>query len=101
MARPKLLSVKILPNHGAMVVYKSTREGVIRQFRRPDEHLSTFEAAHLLGTYPIMVGRMVKSGTLKGARGPFGYKVSLPDIRRVMRLPASKRIGAVSRNGKR
>ena len=95
MAKPKLISVRVLKNHGARIIYKSTRTGLERVFVRPDGVLSTFEAAKLLKTYPLMILRMVAVKRLAGRRDCYGRTtVSLAECRRLLRLPALGRLQA-------
>lgn len=87
MAGPKLVGVKLLKNHGAVVTTVSTKTGRSERFVRPDGVLSTFEVAHLLRTYPNMVLRMVNTGRLRGRRSR-GFKTLVPlaSVRAFLRL---------------
>lgn len=94
MARPRLVSAKMLPNHGAVIVHVSTRYGRTQRFVRPNGTVSSFEAAKLLGTYPIMVRRMFKAGAIKAKADARGVlSVPLSECRRLLDIPRSRRIG--------
>lgn len=83
MAAPKLASIRLLKNHGALVVYRSTR-GVRRRFVRPNGWLSVPEAAAVLSTYRNMIYRMDRAGILRLSAGQ-PHKVRLASVRRILR----------------
>ncbi|HYM66711.1 MAG TPA: hypothetical protein VEW68_05430 [Patescibacteria group bacterium] len=93
MAPPKIKSVRLLSNHGAVVIFTGTR-GTRRRFERPDGFLTCHEAAVLLETYPNMIRRMDRAGLIR--LGPSGNRrrVPLSELRRLMRLPRSLRASA-------
>lgn len=97
MATPRLMSVKILRNHGARIVHRSTR-GVRRRFERPNGFLSIQETSMLLGTYNNMVRRMIRAGRLEAVKRPGPRRVVLASVRLLMREPAARRLTA-SPNG--
>lgn len=94
MAAPKIKSVRLLKNHGAVVTTESTRTGLVRRFIRPDGSLTTFEAAAMLGTYSNMIVRMATSGRITADRDERGrLMVPLRECRRIKRLAPGRRLG--------
>jgi len=91
MAAPRLVSVRILKNHGALVVYRSTRRGDVRRFERPDGSLSVPEAAHLLRTNRNMVRRMERAGRISIRRSGGRMRVPLAECRLLLSLRVDQR----------
>lgn len=61
MARPRLISVKLLRNHGAAVVYETPARRTER-YVGPDGYLSAPEASMLLGMSRTQLYRMARAG---------------------------------------
>ncbi len=99
MARPKLISVKLLANKGARIKYRSTR-GQRERFERPNGALSVREAAMLLDTYPNMIYRMATAGRLAITPGPV-RTVGLSQIRAILKLSKRDRATAAPPGGQR
>lgn len=92
MARPKLISVKLLANKGARIKYRSSR-GQRERFERPNGFLTVLEASRLLETYPNMVYRMGAAGRL-ALRPGTRFAVSLAECRAILALPRHHRATA-------
>jgi hypothetical protein len=84
----------MLRNHGARIVYSSTRYGEVVKFVRPNGRLSSFEAARVLGTYRNMLIRMAQAGRLKITSRAGKASVPLSEVRRLLALPADQRTTA-------
>jgi hypothetical protein len=84
----------MLRNHGARIVYSSTRHGQVVRFVRPNGTLSSFEAARLLGTYRNMLIRMAAAGRLKIRSRAGKSAVPLSEVRRLLALPTDQRTTA-------
>ena len=91
MAAPRLVSVRILKNHGAVVVYRSSRRGDVRRFERPNGSLSVPEAARLLATNRNMIRRMERAGRISIRRRGGQLRVPLAECRLLLSLHASQR----------
>lgn len=90
MAQPLLTSVRMLKNHGALVFYRAAGRRRCR-FLRPDETVSTHEAAKLLGTNPNRLTRAHARGVLQLERIGLRWRVPLIECRRLLRLPPEQR----------
>lgn len=63
MARPRLISVKMLRNHGARIVYRTSR-ATHERYIGPDGYLSAAEAARALGVLRAQIYRMAYAGRI-------------------------------------
>lgn len=97
MACPRLVSVWLLRNHGAIAVYSSTRRGMVRRFVAPDGDLSMAEAARALKTNRQMIWRMARAGLIVARVARSRWCVPLAEIRRRLALPRGERATCVRR----
>lgn len=91
MPRPKLKSVKPLPNAGVRVTY-ATSARTFSRFERPNGALTVREAAVLLGIAALQVYRLARARLivlLPARRGP--RRVPVAVCRALMTLPPRQR----------
>jgi len=81
MGNPRLVRVTWLQNHGLEVVYR----GEPNRFVGPDGDLLVSEAARALGTYPVLLRRMIKHRRLEARKVAGTLVVPMSEVLRLRR----------------
>jgi hypothetical protein len=84
MGAPKLKNAVFLKNNGVRVTYAG-KHMIRSRFERPNGRLTVGEAAMALGTYPMLLERMLNAERLKARKISGRRMISVIDCHRLRR----------------